>query len=204
MTKPAPFLWAFLASLLFACHSPYVNHPKDAYARTLQYPVYIDKAFSDQDKKEIKAALSVWNDTLNGYQRFYVQDESWSPNMIEEQGTYVILNDREGFKFVKIEPNGSEQGILGWVDDFGDETVHLIPERCRSYGADDGLKIVAMHEIGHSLGIPHNGVEGSLLYPYYTHQLPNDSSCIDYFTALSLSKNNERFKLEHLNYCNMQ
>lgn len=202
MPKLIRLLGVLFTVFILAC-SNLTSHSPDPYARTLKYPVYIDNAFSDDQKDQIKDALTMWNNTLNGYQEFYVADDKWAPNMITGfDGEEVILNQREGFRIIKMEPAATSEGVLGWVNDLGDEVVHLVPVRCEMYGGKDGLRIVAAHEIGHSLMINHNGVEGALLYPFFTHQLPmDDGKCIDYFTVLQLSKSNERFKLEHLNYC---
>jgi len=190
----------FTVSLLACSHL--TSHSPDPYARTLKYPVYIDNAFTNAQKDQIKDALVMWNKTFNGYQEFYVADDKWTPNMVEEDGEEIILNQREGFRIIRMAPTSTQEGVLGWVNDLGDEVVHLVPERCEAYGGEDGLRIVATHEIGHSLGIPHNSVEGATLFPYYTNQLPaDDGKCIDYFAALQLSKVNSRFKLEHLNFC---
>lgn len=203
MPKLIHLLGTLFTVFLLAC-SNLTSHSPDPFARTLKYPVYIDNAFSSTQKDQIKDALAMWNRTFNGYQEFYVADDKWSPNMITEDGEEIILNQREGFRIIKMAPDSTQEGILGWVDDLGNEVVHLVPEHCEAYGKDDGIRIVTAHEIGHSLGIRHSGVEGTLLYPYYTNQAVVDNGrCIDYFTALQLSKANERFKLEHLNYCNM-
>lgn len=205
MIKSVRFLWALVALFIISCASGLqVSHPPDPYARTLHYPVYIDDSFSPEDKQQIKDALAVWNKTLNNYQQYDLKDEHWKPNMVDELGEEVILNQREGMRFVKMSEDSQSDGVLGWVDDLGDDVVHLIPNRCRAFGGEDGVKIVAMHEMGHSLGIPHVGVKGALLYPYYTNQaVVENGNCIDNITATMLSLNNRRFSLEHLNYCNL-
>jgi hypothetical protein len=203
MLRTIRLLGIFFTVLIIGCNSSFVSHSPDPYARTLKYPVYVDKSFTEDQKGQIRESLEIWNKTFNGYQEFYVRDSEWVPNRIQEGNIEVILNQREGLRIVRVSPSEQSDGILGWVDDLGDETVHLIPERCEMYGEDKGLKIVSMHEIGHALGIPHNGAKGSLLYPYYTHQLPANDNCIDNITAMQLSRANERFELEHLNFCNL-
>lgn len=195
---------AFLASVLAACcggHTNtatgphYVEHaPPPAYTLTDTIPVYVDKDFSDANKREIKAALDEWNHSLNGYDTFTITDDSFD---IQESVLEQVETSDQGVLILAVtadqaESLGGGDGTLAWVNQAGGHQLFVIVDR-----VGDRLHNVLLHELGHTLGLEHTQVRGTLMNPYYSHGI----GCIDELTMRQLTEIRSRYSLDHLNYC---
>ncbi len=155
-------------------------------------PVYIDVRFTDAERASIVAAVREWNVALNGYRVYDVQVEPFDMDlgiikrmMDTTQGLLVLRADVEG-----LDPD--LETALAWVPGLGAPLVHVVSERI---GTRD-LRTIVMHEIGHTLGLPHVPVKGTLMFPYY----PFGVDCIDRITAQALATI-RRLDWHHLRFC---
>ena len=169
----------------------YTNHPSPNQTTVIRH-VYIDPSFKSVTKDEIVDGLEEWNKVLNGYDKFVVA-----------KGEAPSYENMSPFDFLVVNITAQEaeemmmpDGVLGWVDELGDPVIHLVEYRM----VDEDVKTLLAHEMGHSLGLPHLPVRGTLMFPYF----PN-SPCIDETTVRELvTVHKGQFDLEHLNWCNFK
>ncbi len=179
-----------------SCDDGYVNNPPPEGIITLVVPTYLDVNFEPRQRAKIHQAIAEWNKTLNGYQVYTIVSDTFDmqPEVLikinaSREGLVILARTTED-EFVKEE---LPPGTLAWVPALGAPIVNIITDRI---GSRD-LKAITMHEIGHTLGIPHILVKYSLLYPAY----PFGTNCIDELTVRSLSSVQSRFDMKHLQYC---
>ncbi len=158
-------------------------------------PVWIDKDFNLKDKIEVEAALAEWNFVLNGYRQYRIEDASFSfdldvlKQVVETGQGLLILNIPES-----AVPE-DDDGVLGWVDNLGSPVVNIVASRI---GTRD-LKLIVMHEMAHSMGVPHVRIDHTLMSPYYQVQI----GCIDEITVRQLSfiRRALDWDFKHMNWC---
>lgn len=192
-------LFLCLSVLFLGCSLPakYVSRSSTAYSnhiRTNETTVirhyYIDPSFKGTTSSQVEAGFDEWNIALNGYQKFVkgslngVAKDSELPPF-----DFLVVNVSSKDATDMLMP----EGVLGWVDELGSPVIYLVEDRM----TDQDIRILLMHELGHSLGLPHLPVKGTLMYPYY----PN-SPCIDEITIRELvTVGRGHYQLEHLNWC---
>ena len=190
MKHPLVVLLALAFLLSIGCSTHYVPTPFAAYSRTVSppegsyspevVPVYVDKSFAMDAREDIHAALDEWNFAFNGYVTYVVVSDDFD---MEVAVLEKIVRTRQGLVVLSVPDNFLEDnvppGVLAWVDDLGDPVVHIATGRI---GTRD-LKKIVMHEIGHTLGIPHTQAAFTLMSQYYQVQ----SACIDEYTLHTLS-----------------
>jgi len=169
----------------------YTRHPAD-HVQVIYVPVYADEAFDDRVRDNIRIALWHWNRTLNGHMQFVVADLAVKDleDNIEVRHRIDLLD--MGLEFV---PSGFDEdtpGLLGLVRGADLHVIHLNAEA--EYAVD--LSVVAMHEMGHTFGLGHTQVQGSLLFPIYSDQAP----CVDEITVQTLAAV-QGWNYQHLNWC---
>jgi hypothetical protein len=87
--------------------------------------------------------------------------------------------------------------VLAYVDDLGGHRMYFSTERI----GKRSLRGVAMHEIGHALGLPHIPVKGTVMYPSYDQGWTE--ICVDEMTMRLMAELDERVSMEHVVYCRM-
>lgn len=195
------FPFAFLLSLVFAVScvrfpckyipdssTAYTNHVPTNQTTVIRH-VYIDPSFSSNTRNQIEDGLKEWNIVLNGYEKFVVA-----------KGDLPAYENMSPFDFVIVNITAKEaeemlmpDGVLGWVDDLGDPVIHLIEYRM----VDQNIKILLMHELGHSLGLPHLQVRGTLMFPYYA----NAPCATETDVRMLATVHRGAYDLSHLNWC---
>ncbi len=150
---------AILLSLLCGCTQ---TIPAKLPNHTYQYYISIDYNFDSSEKDIIKQSLNEWQE--GSYNIF-----SWYP--LETRFLISYCDPILQFK----KRSSSEEEVIaktkyygpflkGWIDKPLDpcepRTIHLIADKLDSPKL---YKVVTMHEIGHSLGQPHNKRPDSIM-----------------------------------------
>ncbi len=175
--------------------SPYVTvePPQDVMPET--FPVYIDTLFTAKEHDDIHGAVSDWNTALNGYMTYIIGSDTFDmePEVIRSvlrtgQGLLILRN-----KFADYKDDEDIEGTLAFVYRLGAPVVHVLED---VIGTRD-FKSIVLHEMGHTLGIPHVYIRGSLMFPSY----PYGANCIDKATVQTLSSIRPWFEWRHMRYC---
>lgn len=164
-------------------------------ALDVEEPVYIDRDFDPQERSAIHAALADWNMVLNGYLHFKIIKED-----VDYSNYIVLLEMREsmqGLAFVKrdvgeVEVQLEDPRTLAWTNGVGGDQIHVIGQRV----GVRNLRVILEHEIGHSLGVDHLPIRGTLMYPGYS----GGADCIDRVTVQTLA-GRRGWDWHHMNYC---
>lgn len=205
------FFGVCLAALIlaFGCAThapiePYAHYAKASQPIVGSYVpdteiVWIDKDFRPDEKANIRAALDEWSYAMNGYRTYIVVSDAFS---MSDTRTLERVAAGEGLLVLRVGeadvPMLAPTGTLAWVDELGDNVVHVVSSRV---GTRD-LKAIVMHEIGHTLGLPHTQASGTLMSGYYQDQ----TNCIDHYTAITLAglryARAVRWDWRHMRTCN--
>ncbi len=199
------FLFALLISMVVAvtgcAKAPtlYTVNPRATDFMPEVTPVWIDTKFTPDQKQAIVEALDAWTYALNGYNRFELvsQDFDMDISVLEQvmhTGQGLLVLDRSVTDPVYDDlPNG----VLAWVED-GVPIVNIFGDVV----GNRNVKAIAMHEMGHYLGITgryaHTAVKGTLMFPSYTYS----QTCIDRLTMQTLATFRPKYDWHHTNYCN--
>ena len=179
---------------MFSCigTTNYVYTKKHTIAYNTEHtPVYVDETFSAADKISIKKALDEWNYALNGYREYYIQsnDFGMEPNVLSNDDALIILNVPKGSPIDDAAP----EDVLAFVPKLGEHTIFILNNRIKKRN----LQIIVMHEIGHTMKIPHTKMMGSLMTPNYSMQ----AGCIDRATLEKLTEVSSKYNWKKMNYC---
>ncbi len=196
---------AILALSIAACtsvHSPpgaglYTEHPGPVGTMPEVVPVYIDKGFSDSHRAAIHSAFAQWNIALNGYESFNIVSDKFDmePEIIQDvmatgQGLLVLRRQTTDPVMENL-----PEGVLGWVmmdPGFESNVLNLVAD---AIGNRD-MTSIAMHEVGHTLRLPHLPVKHTLMFPSYRF----GATCVDMFTVQTLATI-RGWEWHQLNYC---
>ncbi len=162
----------------------YTHNPAPVGVMPGTIPVFIDKKFSATHKADIKSSVTHWNVALNGFETFAVKTDNFDmePDVLLEiavTGQGLVILRRSALDPVM---ENLPDGVLGWVMMEPGQESHVVNLVEDSIGTRDMVSI-SMHEIGHTLRIPHIPVKGSLMFPFY----PYSVSCVDLVTAQTLA-----------------
>lgn len=184
-------------------YTKYSSHKSPEHGTYIpeEIPTYIDGRFTADQRKEIHQALGEWNYALNGYRLYNVVSDAFELDDLDavkkiedtKQGLIILDNTADE----ALEEFGVGSNVLAWVPDLGSPLVHVVPERI---GTRD-LKMVVMHEIGHTLGLSHTEASGTLMSSYYE----DDADCIDAYTIRTLAgldaSRGRHWDWRHMNAC---
>ncbi len=164
--------------------SAYTANPPPAGVVPEIVPVWIDKQFTAEHRAAIHDAFSQWNTALNGYENFTIVSDAFDmePSTLDQvvstgQGLIVLRRSTHDDIMVLL-----PDGVLGWVDTDMQSEAHVLNLVEDAIGNRD-LVSIAMHEIGHTLRLPHLPVKHTLMYPSYRYGSP----CVDQFTVQTLA-----------------
>lgn len=172
----------FTRELLFR---PLIVHTVGPFK--IEKHLYVDDSFNLEETMLIAAAAKQWEKKTNGIVTFRI-------SLLTTSGNYLTLNDSKAIAITKmsifdsfIEDVEEDQGkILGVrTKRFPVEIIVLVPDRMA--GDDLEFYSTAMHEMGHSLGMPHNATKWTLMYPsdeFGAYSITNEDLrqfCLIYF-----------------------
>lgn len=187
--------WLLLiCSLFLACSSSdlIVHHPpSDSPSPARVWPILVDDEFTYDQAVEVEKAVRIWETALNGLYEFRVRRWHFDPAdvlSLEEAGQGVAI-----MSVPAAEMPGDN--VLAYVNGLGGHRMFISMERIGTRS----LKGVAIHEMGHSLGLGHIPVRGAAMYPSYDDGWNRD--CIDEVTMRVLAEVDSRVKMDHIVYC---
>jgi hypothetical protein len=174
-----------------------VKHASPARTHTEHWAVTVSDKFTEAQEKQIEDALDEWNYTLNGYGHYDLVKKN--ANDIEvELALFGTLATDQGLVFttVSVLDESVQPGVLAWVEDLGAHHVFVVSDRI---GSRD-FKTIVMHEMGHTLGLEHVDVRGSLMGAFYPAN--ETGGCIDEVTAINVAAVHH-WHVENMNYCRL-
>ncbi len=178
-----------------------ISPPSFRYIKTIgaEHPsktisIWADKNFGEADRVEIDDAISQWNFALNGVIQLRVisYDFDMEPEILSR-----VMVKGDGWLFLKISGSSTfihdSQGAttLAFVNEVGGNRLYIIRDRV----ANEWVRGVVMHEIGHLLGATHDNIY--LMGKYYNFTYYR---CIDEGTIKMVAEY-EHIPVSKLNYC---
>jgi hypothetical protein len=117
--------------------------------------IWVDMRFSKIEYLNIEAGINEWNKGLNGGIVMEIVDDEFN---MEEWKIKEMLSE-DGFMILKIDhknpmvDDNDGMRTLAFVDKIGGNLMYLIYDRLDEIM----IKYIVMHEIGHLLGLTHDG-----------------------------------------------
>ena len=155
-------------------------------------PIYVTRDIGEADRVAIQQAIEQWNYALNG--NVILEVVSWKYiGEIDEmkqihQDHGIIIQTLTG---VQAFQHNKGERTLAFVNDVGGWVIYMIRERI----ANDDVKSVLLHEVGHILGAYHR--EHDLMQPIFD---ADNYHCIDLETLKQVAER-QGFDYRKGNYC---
>lgn len=142
--------------------------------------VHASKEFTPKERRDIEAAAINWEDQTGGIASIQVKWDLEDVPETDSPKLFRLTSDDQAVKMLDSQGCSASNSmcILGWIDTPGG--IHNLSEGPVSmYFVVDRLTYrltrVAMHEMGHLLGMKHVADPYALLYP---HDRPNKGACL--------------------------
>lgn len=139
--------------------------------------VYADINFSDKERDILISALDEWNCSTNHIVNLVYMgriDKEYS-NGLNPDTDIFVKRTSESDPIVKYLDKGENGGmvVVGYFQDINDEytpqdlhnltaRIYIVPSRVYDYGK---YKSLFIHEFGHSIGLYHLKIEGTVMWP---------------------------------------
>ena len=170
----------------------YIKNP--SYEGSIRdIPIWLDIRFSKIEGIKIEEGIREWNTSLNGAIVMEIVDDRFN---MEDWKIKEMLS-QDGFMILKINHKNpivnDDEGMhtLAFVNRIGGNLMYLIYDRL----SEDMIKYIVLHEVGHLLGLGHDG--NYLMSRSYNKER---FECVDDETMKRVA---EIWKLDlgRLNYC---
>ncbi len=164
--------------------SGYTAHASPIGVVSEVVPVWIDKGFTPEHRDAIHSAFEQWNIALNGYEAFDIVSDTFDmepatiASVVATGQGLIVLRRTTKDPIMEDLPDG----VLGWVLMDPGAEAHVLNLVEDAIG-NRNLAPITMHEVGHTLRLPHLPVKHTLMYPSYSYGAP----CIDLFTTQTLA-----------------
>lgn len=134
-------------------------------------PVWLDDAWTQREREELRAAVDEWNEALSPQMRLdVISGPVPKPGLSHAPGIGIDRISSEDL------PEEVRDGVLGFVPRLGSGDITLVADAVAD--AHLHLRRVALHELGHALGAPHTTNGLSLMAVAYQSGV----GCIDGWT----------------------
>jgi predicted Zn-dependent protease len=161
-------IFILIAILFIACISP--HYPVPLNPNNLVKTVYIDKAFNYKEEGFIIDAIKEWECATNYRLKYTVVFKYDNVKSIDPTTSLLIRKVNHNDPLIIESDNYREQhekqttkrhtvGLFHSDKNITPEIL-LVDDRLTNYS----YKIVAMHEIGHALGLDHNPSTNTIMY----------------------------------------
>lgn len=160
-----------LVVLVLGCSSP-------AQA-SLGPAVYVDDSFTYEEAMEIQHGLDMWSAAVGlHYGPMYLcsHGADCDSRIVPGRPVFVFANAKRG----EADYDSVPPGVLAYVEDLFSRRVVVLTDRTTTLH----LSGIIAHEVGHALGLEHNMVEGSLMFPYYSTWDCVDVATLDQFQEI--------------------
>jgi predicted Zn-dependent protease len=131
-----------------------------------QKTLYLDSNFAMHDVLIIRSAAEEWEDATEGKVKFTIV-ENFDINNISRldynKDNIVVIDAEEDSPLLKKYDKHKSSYVLGYfATEYSVPMIILVPERMQSFGY---YRAVAIHEMGHSIGLGHSKKEDTVMYP---------------------------------------
>ncbi len=165
------FLWTQAIILVGLCfffnYATHYNTGTKHYGNYVHKTIYIDRSFNEQEVVDITQAAISWSIVTNHIADLDVERLPTNAGL-DVRGAVVVLKVSPDYPEVILLDGFNDKSTLGYFSDHGAiPYIALISSRIDR----DDFRAVALHEMGHALGLRHlTGANnmGTLMYPIIT------------------------------------
>lgn len=132
--------------------------------------LFVDSRFNDREVELIKESVNEWELSTNGLAKFKIVldfDVEHDYPTVEHIPNALVAYKAESTDevFVKMEEEGKVNYTLGLYHYRNHTpTISMVHDRLE-HTANDYYRGVIIHELGHSMGLPHFNIKNTIMYP---------------------------------------
>jgi len=196
----AALLFCYDSSTLIKCINQTRIYTIEVINPIITRKVFIDSAFTEYEHRIIEDAIDEWHRATNYLVKFEIVDACLSAGVKgavifkKVNGNNAVVQDITN-EMLRTGEINEKYRLIGYYDKFDiNPTIYLVDDRINN---EADYKAIAMHEIGHSLGINlHTNDLNSIMFPF----INDNAGCLTK-ADLSLFCSIYRCNVEDLIYC---